>query len=78
MCSGVRPIIFLRFESHCERAPVARVDRDDRRFVEDDTAPAHIDECVRGSKIDRHVAAEQACVNRFRHELFYYGWSRPG
>ena len=31
------------------------VDRDDRRFVEDDAATADIDEGIRGPQVDRHV-----------------------
>ena len=67
MCSGVRPIILFGFDADRERTTVARVDRDDRRLVEHDAAAAHVDEGVGGAEVDRHVAAEQSCVERFAH-----------
>ena len=35
--------------------PVDGLDRDDRRLVQDDAAPAHVDQSVCGPEIDRHV-----------------------
>ena len=38
----------------------ALVDRDHRRLGEHDAAPANVDERVRGSEVDGHVAAAEA------------------
>ena len=38
----------------------ALVDRDDGRLAEDDPAPAHVDQRVRGAQVDGHVAAAEA------------------
>ena len=52
----------MRFASRPdrERPAVADVDRHDRRLVQHDAVAAHIDECVGGTEIDRHVAADHA------------------
>ena len=39
----------------------ARVDRDDARLRQHDSAPADVDQRVGGAEIDRHVAATKAC-----------------
>ncbi len=46
---------------HADRVHLARalVDRDDRRLRQDDAAPANVDEGVRGSEVDGHVAAAE-------------------
>jgi hypothetical protein len=36
------------------------VDRDHRGLGEDDAAPTHVDERVRGAEVDRHVAPAEA------------------
>ena len=57
----------LGFDADRERATVARVDRDDRRLVEHDAAPAHVDERVGSPQVDRHVAADDTRVPRLVH-----------
>ena len=42
-----------------QRPAVLHVDRDHRRLVQDDAAPAHVDERVGRAEVDGHVAAEQ-------------------
>ena len=69
---GRAPDHLLRFDADRERTTVARVDRDDRRLVEHDAAPAHVDERVRGAEVDRHVAAEQSCVEGFAHGVMLF------
>ena len=64
---GRAPDHLLRFDADRERTTVAHVDRDHRRLVEHDAAPAHVHERVGSAEVDRHVAAEQSGVEGFAH-----------
>ena len=55
----------LGFGADGEEAAVANVDRDDRRLVEHDAAPAHVDDRVGRAQIDGHVAAHELRENSF-------------
>ena len=48
----------LRLGADRERTTVLGVDRDDRRLVEHDAAPAHVHEGVGRAEVDGHVAAD--------------------
>ena len=56
----------LRLDADRVHLARALVDRDDRRLGEDDAAPAHVDERVRGAEVDGHVAAAEACQSKRR------------
>ena len=49
-----------RLLTHREHVLRAAVERDDRRLVQDDAAPARVHEGVRGTEIDREVARQGA------------------
>src|SRR4051812_34168239 len=50
----------LGLDAHGVDLAGARVDRHHARLRQDDAAPAHVDERVRGPEIDRHVATAEA------------------
>ena len=54
----------LRLDADGVHLARALVDRDDRRLRQDDAAPAHVDERVRGAEVHGHVAAAEACQSR--------------
>ncbi len=56
----------LGLEADRHGAPVADVDRDDRRLVEHDAVTAHVHEGVGSAEVDGHVAAQRQRVVR-RH-----------
>src|SRR6185436_64579 len=56
---GGAPKHALGLDSNRVNLARARVDRDDRRLRQDDSAPAHVDERVGGPEVDRHVAAPE-------------------
>ena len=49
----------LGLGAHGEDAAGVLVDRDDRRLVEHDAAPADVDQGVGGAEVDGHVAADE-------------------
>ena len=49
----------LGFETYGQRAAVSGVHRDHRRLVQDDTAPAFVDQGVGGAKVDRQVSSDK-------------------
>ena len=57
----------LRLDADREHAAVVGVDRDDRRLVEHDPAPSHVDERVGGAEVDGHVAANDGGEPGLRH-----------
>ena len=57
MWAGVRPIMRLASCADRDGAAVVDVDRHHGWFIQDDSLAAHVDERVRGTEIDRHVAA---------------------
>ena len=57
----------LGLDADRERPAVAGVDGDHRRFVEHHTAPAHVDERVGSSQVDRDVAADDTGVPGLGH-----------
>jgi hypothetical protein len=46
---------------------VDRLDRDHRRFIEDDTATPYVNDCVRRTEIDRHVLRQRLEPTREKH-----------
>ncbi len=50
-----------------EHGAVARVHRDDRRLVQHDPLPRHVDERIGGAEVDRHVARKESGENPLEH-----------
>ena len=67
MWPGVRPIMRLASMPTASGRPSRGVHGDHRRFVEHHTAPAHVDERVGSSQVDRDVAADDTGVPGLGH-----------
>ena len=67
MWPGVRPSMRFASAPTARSWLVARVDRDDRRLVEHDALPAHVDHRVGGAEVDGHVAADDGVKPGLTH-----------